>query len=98
MKFNLFLLLLTIFAVVAFAYPNNYRTGTDLLKRGRPNPRCSFISCCNSDDAKCKEDCPSLSICSCNPKASCCRDNDETCKNVCKLRICEPKEPPVIGN
>ena len=96
MKFNLFLLLLTIFAVVAFAYPNNHRTGTNLLTRLSRNPNCGF-SCCDPGNDKCFKECE-LPTCTCNPKASCCRPNDETCKNECKLRTCEPKEPPVIGN
>ena len=96
MKFNLFLLLLTIFAVVAFAYPDNHPTRTNLLKRQRKNPRCNSF-CCKSGDEKCFEEC-ALPTCTCNPNASCCRASDDTCKDECKLRTCDPKERPIINN
>src|SRR5688572_29713444 len=97
MKFNLFLLLLTIFAVVAIAYPHNHRTETNLLKRLTKNPKCSNFFCCKPGNQDCLDEC-GLSTCTCNPKASCCRSGDETCISDCKLRICAPKEYPVIGN
>ncbi|CAG8472827.1 14277_t:CDS:2 [Funneliformis mosseae] len=78
MKFNLFLLLLTIFAVVALAYPNDQRTGTNLLKRQK-NPNCR-INCCTPGNDKCVQEC-GKPTCTCNPKASCCRDADQTCKD-----------------
>ncbi|CAG8503805.1 3697_t:CDS:2 [Funneliformis caledonium] len=79
MKFNLFLLLLTIFAVVALAYPNDQRTGTNLLKRQR-NPNCR-MDCCTPGNDKCVQEC-GKPTCTCNPKASCCRNADQTCKDV----------------
>lgn len=95
-QFNFFLLLLTIFAVVAFAYPDHHPTRTSLLKRASRNPNCDF-SCCKPGDAKCDKEC-GFPTCTCNPKASCCRPGDDTCLDVCKLRKCEPRESPIIHN
>ncbi|RIB07728.1 hypothetical protein C2G38_2213538 [Gigaspora rosea] len=93
MKFNLFLLFLTILAVAAFAYP---KLNHDLAKRQTPsqNPNCDPNKCCNAGDVACFNLC-GLKSCTptqnpaCDPN-KCCKPGDGECFKACGLAACDP--------
>ncbi|CAG8851314.1 21064_t:CDS:1, partial [Racocetra persica] len=81
MKFNLFLLFLTIFAIVAFSYPSNNGPNHNMMKRqNSTNPNCDPNACCNPGDAQCFAEC-NLPSCACDP-TSCCQPNDNECAKL----------------